>query len=457
MKREQNKGLILFIITIGAFINPFMGSSINVALPVIGREFNLNAVLLSWVSTSYILTTAAMLLPFGRLSDIKGRVKIFRIGLILYVLASFLCGVSFNGYMLIAGRILQGIGSSMIFSNASAIVVSVFPPQERGRVLGINVAAVYTGLSAGPFIGGIMVQMINWRSLFFLNVVLGLAMLFLVYRYFTEEWKEAEGEHFDLAGSLLYGVSLVLSMYGFSRITDTLGMAAMAAGVVGLVLFVRYELRINAPVFDVRQFISNRAFSLSNLAALINYSATFAVTFLLNFYLQYVKGLNPMESGSVLVAQPIMMALFSPVAGKLSDKIEPRIVATLGMALSAVGVLALVRITPDSSILYIIFCLIVLGFGFALFSSPNTNAVMSSVEKRYLGVASSTLSTMRTVGQMISMAAAMLIFTIFIGTAKLGRENAQALMHSLTVAFIFFSVLCWLGIFPSFSRGKVHK
>lgn len=456
MEVKQNKGLTLFILTIGAFINPFMGASVNVALPAIGKEFGLDAVSLSWVSTAFILTTAAMLLPFGRLSDIKGRVNIFKKGLLLFLASSLLCGLSVNGYMLIVARILQGIGSSMVFSNASAIVVSVFPPQDRGRVLGINVAAVYTGLSAGPFLGGIMVQLLGWRSLFLLNVALGIVMIVLVYKYFTEEWKEAESESFDLPGSLLYGASLIFSMYGFSKLTQPAGAYFLIAGVIGFIAFYRYERTVKTPVFDVNQFMANKAFSFSNIAALINYSATFAVTFLLNFYFQYIKGFSPIETGTILVAQPIVMAVFSPLAGKLSDKIEPRVVASIGMAVSALGLLPLIWITPETSELYIIICLVLLGFGFALFSSPNTNAVMSSVEKKYLGVAASTLSTMRTVGQMMSMGIAMLLFSFFIGQAQLSTANGAQLMQSIRIAFILFSALCWLGVLPSLARGKVR-
>lgn len=457
MSEKPNKNIVLLITTVISFMTPFMGSSINIALPSIGKEFLLNTVYLNWIATSFLLTTAALLLPAGRLADIYGRIKLFKTGTIVFSVGTLLCGLSFSGELLIAARVLQGIGSSMIFSTSTAILVSVFPPEERGKVLGINTTAVYTGLSIGPFIGGMLTQTFGWRSIFFLTFIFGVLALALIYTKLKMEWIEAYGEKFDLKGSVIYGFVLIAVMYGFSSLPQITGIILTGCGIIAFYFFLRYELRIKNPVLNISLFKMNKAFAFSNLAALINYSATFAVSFLLSFYLQYIKGLTPRAAGTVLIAQPIIMAIFSPLSGKLSDKIEPNIVSSIGMAITTIGLIILVFLSSETSLVFIVVSLVFLGFGFALFSSPNANAIMSSVEKKYYGVAASTQSTMRLTGQMLSMGIAMVIFSVFIGKTVITPDKHEALLNSIRIAFIVFSILCFAGIFASLSRGKIHS
>ena len=457
MADRRDRIFILIITTLSSFMTPFMSSAINLALPSIGKEFSLNAVVLGWIATSFLLATAALLLPAGRLADIYGRVKLFKTGIAIYTIASLFCGLSFSGEVLIFSRVVQGIGGAMLFSTSTAILVSFFPLEERGKVLGINTAAVYTGLSSGPFIGGLITQHFGWRYIFFINVLLGFLSLIITFKKLKIEWAEAKGEKFDFKGSISYGVTLIITMYGFSILPNIHGFYLTILGVAGFYIFSRFELKINNPVFKMSLFTTNQAFAFSNLAALINYSATFAVGFLLSFYLQYIKGFNPQTTGLILVSQPIIMAVFSPISGKISDKIEPRIVASTGMVITTIGLFILIFLTPDTSVLFIITSLIFLGFGFALFSSPNTNAVLSSVDKKFLGVAASTLSTMRITGQMFSMGLALLIISIFIGQAKITVGNQQELLKGIGIAFILFTILCFAGIFASLARGRIRK
>jgi MFS family permease len=222
------------------------------------------------------------------------------------------------------------------------------------------------------------------------------------------------------------------------------------------VAFALWEARTASPLLDVSLFRKNRVFALSNLAALIHYSATFAVGFLLSLYLQYIKGFTPDGAGTVLVAQPAVMALLSPFAGRLSDVIEPRVVASLGMGMTAAGLLMLTFLVPDTSLGLILAALLLLGLGFALFSSPNTNAVMGAVEKRYYGVASGILGTMRLVGQMLSMGLVMLIFALYLGKAHIRPANYHLFLAGVRTAFAVFGVLCALGVFASLARGNVR-
>lgn len=456
MDNSANKRYVLLIATLASFLTPFMGSSVNIALPLISKEFSMNVVLLSWIPTSYILAAAIFLVPFGRIADIYGRKMIFTYGILIYTVSSFLSAISPSAAILIASRVFHGIGSSMIFGTGVAILISVFPVRERGKALGINVAAVYSGLSLGPSLGGFLTQHFGWRSIFFINVPIGLVIIFLVFWKLREEWAEAKGERFDLAGSIIYSLALTAIMYGFSLLPKVPGACLILTGGMGILGFALWEIKTESPVLDIGLFRNNTVFALSNLAALINYSATFAVSFLLSLYLQYTKGATPQDAGLILVAQPAVMAIFSPLAGRLSDKIEPRVVSSIGMTITAIALFLLTCLSNNTSLWFILESLILLGFGLALFSSPNTNAVMSSVEKKSYGVASGTLATMRLTGQMLSMGIAMLIFALYIGRVQITPEYYLLFVKSVKLIFAIFAILCFGGIFASLARGKVR-
>ena len=450
----QHRSAFLVVACITAFLTPFIGSSVNIALPSIGGEFNADAVMLGWVATSYLLSAAVFLVPFGRIADIHGMKRIFISGLVIYTLSSCLSAAAWSAPALIASRVIQGLGGAMIFGTGTALLISAYPLQERGRVLGINVAFVYIGLSAGPFIGGLLTQYLGWRSIFWVNAALGLLPIIITLWKIRGEWAHAKGEKLDLTGSIVYGLGLVATIFGFSALPDWTGFAALAAGAAIIFLFVRVELGTENPVLNVRLFVHNRIFGFSNLAAFINYAATFGVGFLLSMYLQYIHQLPPQSAGLVLVAMPVVQAVFSPLAGRLSDRFEPQAIASTGMAVTTLGLLLLVFINGPTPLWYIVMSLILLGFGFALFSSPNTNAVMSSVDKRALSVASATLGTMRLTGQMFSMGITMLIIALVMGRVRITPEVYPQFLLSLRYAFIVFTLLCFGGIFASLARGK---
>ncbi len=446
----------LIITTSASFLTPFMGSSVNIALPTIGREFAMDAVFLSWVSSAYLLAAAMFLVPFGRVADIYGREKLFTWGFVIYTFSSLLAGFAPSPNLLIFSRALQGIGGSVIFGTGVAILISVFPEQERGRVLGINVASVYVGLSVGPFIGGLLTEQWGWRSIFFINGIAGIFIIALTLKHLPGERMGAKGERFDFPGSLIYIFTLVATMYGFSLLPAAEGGELILAGILGLWLFVKWQGKTQNPILDVHLFRNNRAFAFSNLAALINYSATFGVSFLLSLYLQYVKGYDPSHAGLILIAQPAMQALFSPFAGRLSDRTEPRIVASTGMGFTSLGLFSLIFLDEKTPLGFIILALLFLGFGFALFSSPNTNAVMGSVEKKYYGVTSGIISTMRLVGQMLSMGIATLLFAVYLGRVQITPAFFPLFLKSAKAAFTIFAALCFAGIFASLARGKIR-
>jgi EmrB/QacA subfamily drug resistance transporter len=454
---KVDKRVVLFVATMAAFLTPFMGSSINIALPTIGREFGVNAVNLSWIATAYLLTAAMFLIPWGRIADIHGRKKIFLTGVIGYTVVSLLCGLATSEFMLIALRALQGFTDAMMFGTGTAIVTSVYPPKERGRALGITVTGVYVGLALGPFIGGVITQYLGWRSIFFLTTAMGLTVIGATLWKMRAEWAEAKGQKVDVPGAGIFGVALLALMYGFSVLPGTLGFLLVGLGVVLLIGFVFWENNATSPLLDIGLFRHNLVFALSNLAALINYSATFALTFMLSLYLQYIGALSPQSAGIVLLSQPIIMAAFSPLAGRLSDRIEPRIVASAGMTLTTIGLTVIAFLNTSFSLAYLIVALVVTGLGFALFSSPNTNAIMGCVDRTCYGVASATVGEMRLVGQMLSMGIATLVIAVFVGNVRITPQYYPAFLNGFRFAFFVFAIMCFIGIFASFARGNVHR
>ena len=454
---EVNKTVLMAVTMTSNFFNPLMGSAVNIALPKISGEFSLDAVAMSWVTMAYLLASAVFLVPFGKIGDMMGRKKMFLYGNIFFMIATLFCAVSPSGYILIISRFLQGLGSAMMFSSSMAIVISAFPPQERGKVIGLNVAAVYVGLSAAPILGGILTQTFGWRSLFYINVVVSAIITLAIIFKIRAEWVEAQNEQFDWLGTLIYMPSMTALMYGFSKLPTLFAVICTGVGIIGLIAFVIVEKKHPFPVLNMKLFFENKIFASANLSAFINYAATFAVSFVLSLYLQYAKHLSPRDAGMVLITQPLLMAIVAIFSGRLSDKINPRWLASSGMAISVIGIAMLAFIEIDTSQSFIIVALAILGFGFGLFSSPNTNMLMSSVDKRFYGIASATVSTMRTTGMMFSMAIASLSVHVFVGEKTINDSNLDLFIHSSKVVFLVFTILCIIGVFSSLVGKRVKS
>lgn len=448
------KRSVLLVATFAAFLTPFLGSAVNLALPSIGKELGATAIGLGWVISSFILSSAIFLLPFGRLADIIGRKKVFTAGIFFFTVSTFLIVFARSLGSLIVFRIAQGISSAMIFGTSLAIITSVYGPGERGRAMGINITAVYLGLSAGPVIGGFLTSWLGWRSIFAFLVPFGIVSLVLIKTKIKVEWADSGGEKFDWRGSVIYGTALFSFMYGFSKLPASTGWIFLSAGIIIAAVFVMAEKKISNPVFDVRLMLNNKVFAFSGIAALINYMATSATGFFISMYLQYLKGFEAGEAGLIMISQPVAMTLLSPVAGKLSDRYNPGVIASIGMGLTAAGLLLLCFITRETSVLVIIALLLLMGVGFGLFSSPNSNAIMSSVEKKYLGVASGVVGTMRMAGQMLSMGIAMMLIALYVGKKQIDKSTYQGLMYGMKTGFVVFSILSVTGIFASLARNR---
>jgi EmrB/QacA subfamily drug resistance transporter len=452
-----NKTILLIATMATHFFNPFMGAAVNVALKKIGTEFSMSAVGLSWVSMSFLLASVIFLVPFGKLGDTWGRTKMFLYGTIVFAITTLLCAFVNNPTMLISVRFMQGIASAMMTSTLMALVISAYPPEKRGKIIGLNVTAVYIGSSMAPMIGGFITDAFSWRSLFLINASASALIAVLIIWKLNREWSETVKERFDFRGTLIYMISISMLMYGCSKIPELHAIILTIAGLTGLFVFAKVELKTQFPVLNIRLFTENRVFALSNLSALINYAATFSMSFMLSLYLQYVKGMQAREAGLVLVAQPIIMAMVASFSGRLSDKKNPRILAAIGMGISAFGLLILSFIYSGTSTLYILVGLMVLGIGFGLFSSPNTNVVMSSVDKRVYGTASAILGTMRSTGMMFSMAIASLTIHWFLGESQINISNLPQLIASTKIVFAVFTLLCFIGVYTSLVKAKKDR
>lgn len=455
MSKRFTQISVTIAVTFSSFIVSLMVSALNVALPVMQDELSINAVTLTWITTSYILSSAVFLIVVGKIADIIGRKKIFILGIGIFTIMTLLCGFCNSIVPLIGCRIFQGIGSAMINATAMAIVSSVYPPQKRGFAIGIGTAAVYIGMSLGPFLGGVITGALGWRSIFYIMAPTGLMPLLLTILFVKEEWADAKGEPYDLKGSVLYGISLVLFMYGMSRLPGFRALIFLVPGIIGLIAFIRHELKVSFPVFEVSLFRNNRVFAYSSLAALIHYASTFAISFLLSLYLQVALKVSPQMTGIILAAQPITQAVLSPVTGKISDRVEPAILVSSGMGITAIGLFLLSLLTTGSTLSYVVLVLILLGTGYALFSSPNTNAIMSSVKKKHYGLASGTVATMRSLGMILSMCVTTTVFAQFIGDREIGNETLKAFNQSVRVSFIIFTAFCAMGIYFSAVRGNL--
>lgn len=449
-----NKTVILLIATLATFLTPFLGTSLIVALPTIANDLAVNAILLSWISTAYVLTSAMFAVPLGKIADIYGMKKIFTYGIVILAISSFLAALSPSSEFLIGMRAVQGFASAMIFVSALAIITSVFPPQERGKAIGINITSGYAGLVLGPVLGGLLTQYMGWRSVFYFVVPLSLLVIVLVFWKMKGEWGECKGEKLDVWGSSLYILTLALILIGFSSITQTFGILMVILGIIGLISFIILEMRIENPVLEVKLFFENRKFAFSNLATFISYISTFATSFLLSLYLQYIKGLTPEVTGLILVVQTVFMMALSPVAGRLSDKFDPGKLASLGMTLIACGLLIFAFINQDTSLYMIILGLAIVGIGIGIFSAPNMNTIMGSVERRYYGVSAAIVSTMRLLGQTFGNGMILIIFAVYIGAVQFTPTNYPQLITSIQVIFTISVILSVIAVFASLARNK---
>lgn len=458
IKKNSTQKVTIYVVIITAFITTFTGSALNLSIPGIGLEFGANATLIGWIINGYMLAIAAFSVPFGRLADLTGRRRILIIGILIFSISAGCAIFSWSMESLLIFRVIQGLGGAMVFSTNTAVLISAFSSEMRGKVLGYSIAATYIGLSTGPVLGGVLNHYLGWRSIFIFTVAVSALAFFLAMIKLKDTALEQEGQTMDFLGMVLYIGMIVLLLYGLSSFaTSSYGKYCIIIGLILFVAFVIHERKTGCPIIDVGLFANNLSYSFSNLAALFNYGATFALTYLLSIYLQLVKGFDSQIAGFILISQPLLMALLSPYAGKLSDRVSPFKLASFGMALCSLGLFSFIFISESYPLYLIIINLVVVGIGFAFFSSPNTNAVMACVEKKDYGVASSVLATMRSLGHSASMAIVIFIAAIKIGEVSLEEAEPAMIIETMHLTFIILTCICVVGIFISLKRKQKTK
>jgi EmrB/QacA subfamily drug resistance transporter len=405
---QDRRWLVLWVTCIGAFMSPLDFSAVSVALPSMGRDVHLSFAAALWVQAGYLLTYTLMLVPSGRIADQLGRLGVWRAGIAVFAITSLLTGVSPDTAWLLVARSLQGIGAGIMTGTATALVSTVFPMGERGRAIGINVMAIYLGLSTGPLIGGLLVSSFGWRWVFFVNVPIAAATLIAARRLHDPDRRHGRPQ-LDLPGTglLTVGLGCLLIPLTFGADwgwSNTRTVALFVISGVALVTFGIVEPRVASPVLDLGLFRRSRAFAAANAAALLNYTAMFGSIALTAIALQVVAGKSPIMTGFILILQPAVMVCLSPFAGRLSDRIGSRFLCTGGMLIVAAGLGLLADVPNGMPVARVLPALVCIGVGMAMFSSPNTSSAMNAAPSAALGVAAGVLTTMRSLGQSMSIA-----------------------------------------------------
>ena len=455
--REKKNTILVCVIT--SFITTFMGSALNLSIPSLEEEFKVGAQTVGWVVTIYMLTCSALAVPFGRLADRVERRSVLRTGILIFSISSLTAVLTKKMWMLMAFRLMQGIGASMIFSTNIAILVGAFDEEHRGRVLGYSTCATYAGLSAGPVLGGWLNQNFGWRAIFIATAIVSAAAFYGAFFKIPKGEKKSgilslsSKAHLDYAGNILFVVSIVLTMYGLSSLNSLAGAPLiLCLGILFFIFFIRTEMKTENPVIDVNLFRKNLPFTLSNLAAMVNYGSNFALSYLMSIYLQVVKGMSSQWAGVILITNTVIMTVLSPFVGRISDRHSPFKMSAAGMALCAAALGLLSFLSEDASLAWIIMILALSGVGFSFFSTPNTNAVMSCVEREDYGVSASILSTMRSIGHTAGMSVVSAVVGIYIGSGSLKGAGTEVLMRTFHISFFIFTLLCILGIFMAGKR-----
>ncbi len=463
-----NKWLILIVTTLGSFMTPFDTSAVNVAIPSIGSDLGGELILLSWVPVAYLLSLTAFLLVFGRLGDMKGRKPLFVVGTLVFTFFSVLSALSNSLHQLIAARLGQGVGASMMSGNSFALATSAFPSSERGKTVGIVTAATYAGLSIGPALGGFLTSQFGWRSIFYVNIPLGLVTASVCHFRTHERFHVRQEATLDILGALslialLSSVLISVTFSGAATIPPQYMLSLASLAVFSFLLFIFVEKKLAPqPLIDVRLFTGNRMFAFSNLTALLHYIASYGIGFLLSLFLQLVLRLDAHGAGLIMLSQPLLMAIVSPFSGHLSDRMEPRFLSSLGLGIMSATILVLSGVTADTTTYAIVLILAVLGFGYGLFSSPNSSAVMGSIPRESLGVGSGTLATMRFLGQSLSLAVVTFMLTRSVSADILivGKEQLNVPLDEFLSGFRVALQLCTAigaaAVAVSMARGRQH-
>ena len=471
-RKVEYKWIVLSVTTIGALMAAIDSTIVILGLPDMMVKLHADLIEMIWVIMGYILVSTVFLLTFGRVADMFGRVRMYNLGFVIFTIGSALCGSSANATELIIFRLVQGSGAAMMVVNSVALITEVFPPNERGKALGINAITFSFGGVAGPVLGGLILTLADWRWIFFINVPVGLFGAIWGYRVLREMSARKQGERFDGLGAFSFSIGLTALLIALTlgiqfSFTSMPIVLLFGLFLIGLAFFLWWERRASNPVLDLSLF-NNRVYNFSVLSAMLQSLALFAVNFLVVFYLQGVLGYDPLKAALLLIPLPVMTSIVAPWGGNVADRIGARIPATIGLLIQGAALVWFTRITPAMPYWQIAIGLGLMGFGGGLFYPPNTSAAMNAAPKDRLGIASGTLATLRQAGMVTSFALSLAVaasslprdvmMQLFVGSnVALGSATMLAFVTGMHSTFWVSTILVIIAAGISFVRGKEDR
>lgn len=456
-RNSSARTLLLVASCLGAMIGPLSLATINLALPSIAIDLEADAKIISWIPMSFLVSTVMFMLPAGKLADIFGRKRTFLTGIALAAVLSALSSMVQNIESLIFLRFLQGLAMAIVFGSGLAIVVSVFSDKQRGMAMGWYSGSVYFALTISPFLGGWFTEHFGWRTVFLIQVPLSILVFAFMLAWVPGEWRKEEKTPFDWTGSAIFAGWAVTFVYGVSGLPNWSSIITLVLSAGYLCLFVWHQSRVENPLISMRLFTQNRVFSFSLAASVLMYSVNFPMAFLLSIFLQIAKGFTPTHAGIIMLSQAFTMAVVAPVAGSISDGVEPRVVATLGCCCCVLGFVLIWIASGMAPIWTMVAGLVCVGLGFGFFTTPNNSAAMGSVEKTELGTASAAVNLARTVGNLFGMSLMALIILVLIGEQEFTPELNSELMSTVHIWMLVAGCFATLAATLSFARGRTRR
>lgn len=450
----SGKKYLLLISAGGSFLAPFMVSSLIVAIPTIGIEFSMDAVAMSWLGAAFFLAASMFLIPFGRMADIFGVKRVFTAGIYIYFLSALLSALAPSQLVLIAARFLTGMGAAMVFGTSFALLSLSLSEKERGGALGINIAANWTGFALGFLVGGLLTYYTSWRIIFLAVLPIALMVIALIHKKVPGECALSRGQRLDIPGAVMIAGLLFMTIFGFSELPKARGLALLGGGFLTLLAFIRWELRSDSPLIDVRLFLRNRCFAISNGAIFVYFTATFAVIFLFSLYLQYIKSFDSRSAGLVMLASTLIMTPLVALAGRLSDRYSPHSIAKAAVILTSAGLLLMAFISVSTPIALGLTGLFLIMAGGAIFSPPMVKLILGAISREMYGVGSSLAETMRLIGNTVSMAITTVSFALYLGSENIMPENYSDFLTSMRTTVAIFFILCAISLVMVFLAGR---
>lgn len=403
---QKKRWIILIVLNIFTFMSTLDGSIVNIALPELSKQLNLPMAQIEWVTTGYMMAICTMILLFGKLGDMVGKIRIFKIGTIVFIIGSMLCGLSESLPALLASRVIQALGASMTMANSQGIVTDIFPASERGKALGFIGTFVSLGSIAGPSLGGIILSTLGWEYIFWVNIPIGLIAIVLGWKVLPKDLVRVKST-IDVPGSILFAI-FIITMFAGLLLGQQLGygnsliVTSLIVAVISFIAFLWTEYRSKEPLLQLSLF-KNPLFSISILCAFLVFSANFCFNIIAPFYAQNMLNLSPFYAGFLLMLLPICMVVVAPISGALSDKIGSEFLTFAGLVVMVIAQFGLAQLHVGSSVVLVGIWIAMLGIGSGLFQSPNNSLVMSKVPRTQLGSAGSVNSLVRNVGMVVGI------------------------------------------------------